>query len=795
MFGLIALRVGEKIRIHASAWLAHAALVGLLASAAPLLCANVLGATGSHSQTPSQLASAAAQFDRAQKQHAALEATPESRRTLAQYEDLVKAYRRVYLITPRSPEVPFALLSVGDLCVRMGDRFDPKYYQAAVDAYQFLLHEYPQSRYREDALFVIGQIQKNDLKDIPLAKKTFEEFLKLHPHSPRAKDVQIALAEMAAPRQPLRQSAQQSQDKQAPPTTKAVVPAKSTNAVPVSTPKQINTGEAFTESMEEPSGNKVADIREIKTWVTPDYTRIVISLDGPVKYQASRITNPERIFFDVSHARLAPGVKGSPIQVQGELLKGIRVGQYQANVARIVLEVAKIKDYSVFLLRDPYRMVVDVYAKADAKPGTLSSVMTAKNSPPAPAPVRNQANSTGNPAGRGSLGSNQDRSTAKQDIKSQTPVRDGAGNNPTNTDGLTKDDSQRKESARELAVDQALAKASVQRDANAALPTPPNSTGSTSSTISTRPIISAKNDASMPSGNGLTSSDSGMPAINTKSLRTTGAKISPPPVPTPTRDGQQSLTRALGLKIGKIVIDAGHGGHDTGTIGRKGLMEKDLCLDVALRLGKMIEERLPGAEIVYTRSDDTFVPLEERTAIANQAKADLFISIHANSSPDSNARGVETYYLNFSPSPGAMEVAARENATAQNNVHDLESMIQRIARNEKLEESRELAADIQDSLSTRLQRASHGIKNRGVRKAPFVVLIGANMPSILAEISFISNPADESALTKPDGRQRVAEGLYKGVEAYLQSTNSINSNQSKVSANGRPGVASTGNQR
>jgi N-acetylmuramoyl-L-alanine amidase len=299
----------------------------------------------------------------------------------------------------------------------------------------------------------------------------------------------------------------------------------------------------------------------------------------------------------------------------------------------------------------------------------------------------------------------------------------------------------------------------------------------------------------MPSGNGLANSNSSGPAINTKSLRTTGAKMPPAPFPSPTREGQQSLTRALGLKIGKIVIDPGHGGHDTGTVGRNGLMEKDLCLDVALRLGKMIENKLPGAEIVYTRSDDTFVPLEERTAIANDAKADLFISIHANSSPDASARGVETYYLNFSPSPEAMEVAARENATSQNNVHDLESMIQRIARNEKIEESRELAADIQDSLSKRLQRVSHNIKNRGVRKAPFVVLIGANMPSILAEISFISNPSDESSLTKPDGRERVAEGLYKGVETYLQATNSISSNQSKSSANGRPGVASSGNQR
>src|SRR5262249_54236735 len=184
-------------------------------------------------------------------------------------------------------------------------------------------------------------------------------------------------------------------------------------------------------------------------------------------------------------------------------------------------------------------------------------------------------------------------------------------------------------------------------------------------------------------------------------------------------------------------------GYDTGTIGPTGLMEKDLCLDVARRLGKIIQQRLPGAEVVYTREDDTFVPLENRTAIANQANADLFISIHANSSHDHKARGVETYYLNFSGSEDAMEVATRENALSQSSIHELQDLIKKIARNEKIEESRELAADVQDSLSKRLQRLTRTLKDRGVRKAPFVVLIGANMPSILSEISFLSNPADE----------------------------------------------------
>jgi N-acetylmuramoyl-L-alanine amidase len=236
----------------------------------------------------------------------------------------------------------------------------------------------------------------------------------------------------------------------------------------------------------------------------------------------------------------------------------------------------------------------------------------------------------------------------------------------------------------------------------------------------------------------------------------------------------------LGLKIGRIVIDAGHGGHDTGTIGPTGLMEKDLCLDVALRLGKIIQQRLPGADVVYTRSDDTFVPLEERTHIANEAKADLFISIHANSSHDHGARGIETYYLNLKGSPDAMEVASRENATAQESVHDLEDLVKKIARSEKIDESREFAADIQDSLAKRIQKQYKPVKDRGVRKAPFVVLIGADMPSILTEISFLSNPADEQLLKKPDHRQRVAEGLYQGVASYLQSLNSMTGNLPKL---------------
>ena len=240
----------------------------------------------------------------------------------------------------------------------------------------------------------------------------------------------------------------------------------------------------------------------------------------------------------------------------------------------------------------------------------------------------------------------------------------------------------------------------------------------------------------------------------------------------PTAAGDRSLIRALGLKIGKIVIDAGHGGHDTGTIGPNGLREKDLVLDVAKRLGRLLEARL-GAEVIYTRQDDTFVPLETRTAIANRERADLFISIHANSSRDEDARGVETYYLNFTSSAEALEVAARENAVSEKSIYELQDLVKKIALKEKIEESREFASDVQESLYGGLSLRSAGIRNRGVKKAPFIVLIGANMPSILAEISFVSNPTDERKLETAEHRQRIAESLYRGVAKYANGLSGV----------------------
>jgi N-acetylmuramoyl-L-alanine amidase len=242
---------------------------------------------------------------------------------------------------------------------------------------------------------------------------------------------------------------------------------------------------------------------------------------------------------------------------------------------------------------------------------------------------------------------------------------------------------------------------------------------------------------------------------------------SAPAAPTLNRSGGFSLSRQLGLRVSRVVIDPGHGGHDPGAK-TKGLTEADLVLDVALRLEQLLSKQ-DGFEVVLTRRVDTFVPLEERTAIANRAGADLFLSIHANASTNGSARGVETYFLNLTANPEAEAVAARENAASSRSMSQLPDIVKAIALNNKIHESRDFAAMVQTSLASQLQKTDRSVRNLGVKQAPFMVLLGATMPSVLAEISFITNRQDAAMLKTEKHRQRIAEALFAGVLRYQQS--------------------------
>lgn len=242
------------------------------------------------------------------------------------------------------------------------------------------------------------------------------------------------------------------------------------------------------------------------------------------------------------------------------------------------------------------------------------------------------------------------------------------------------------------------------------------------------------------------------------------------PAAKPGTTGSLTLMRALGLKVRRIVIDPGHGGSDTGAIGRDGSFEKDIVLDIGLRLRAAIQREMKDVEVIMTRDSDKFVPLDERTAIANARQADLFVSIHLNSSPAPQASGIETYFLSLEASKEELDVATRENALTTRNAGELQSLLQRIVTDTRINESREFAQHVQTSLVSGIGRVSPTASfNRGVKKAPFVVLLGANMPSVLAEVSFLSHPKDGEALRTTEFRQQIAESLFGGIKSYVDA--------------------------
>jgi N-acetylmuramoyl-L-alanine amidase len=264
------------------------------------------------------------------------------------------------------------------------------------------------------------------------------------------------------------------------------------------------------------------------------------------------------------------------------------------------------------------------------------------------------------------------------------------------------------------------------------------------------------------------------PAVSQPALPSepAGPKTLPPVAAAANSNGKFSLSRQLGLSVARVVIDAGHGGHDPGAHGN-GIDESELTLDVALRVQKLLEKQ-PGIEVVMTRDTDVFIPLEERTAIANREGADLFLSIHANASRNAQARGIETYFLNFAMNPEAEAVAARENATSGRAMHSLPDIVRAIALNNKINESRELAETVQRSMAKKLAARNRTLRDLGVKQAPFVVLIGAVMPSVLAEISFVTNKQDGTLLKTPAYRQQIAQALFDGIVNYQQSLKRIN---------------------
>jgi N-acetylmuramoyl-L-alanine amidase len=610
------------------------------------------------------------QYDKAERMREALNGRPAKERSRAEYQKVVNAYRRVYFGSPTAGKASLAVVGEAEVMVEMGRQFnDTKILRSAIHKYEFLRREYPGSSQRVDALFTIGEIYKEDLNDLDAAKDTFTEFLHRYPRSHQADDARTALSGIEEARK-----------------------AKEAPAKAAENKADDKKGDDKKDDSASDSDSKdLVRVTGIRYWSAPDYTRIAIDMEQDVKFDSQRIDGPDRVYFDLKDTKLASTLAGKTFDVNDGFLKQIRVGQFQSDCTRVVLDVDNLSDYDTFMLSNPTRLVIDVHGKQQTAKADTNKPATA----------------------------------AKEE---ETPTETAGNHGPKKIIVEADDDAP---PARTTTVAK-LEKPAPERSA----PVPRRSKSS----------ARGKRKATTPE-----------PEIHESQ---------------PTASGDRSLIRALGLKIGRIVIDPGHGGHDTGTIGPNGLEEKDLVLDVGKRLGKLLESRL-GADVVYTRSDDTFIPLETRTAIANQDQADLFVSIHANSSNDPDARGVETYYLNFTSAPDALEVAARENAVSSKSIHELQDLVKKIALKEKIEESKEFASDVQTALHSGLSTKGSNMRNRGVKKAPFIVLIGANMPSILAEISFVSNPTDERRLRTSAYRQKIAESLYRGISKYVSGLGGV----------------------
>ncbi len=351
------------------------------------------------------------------------------------------------------------------------------------------------------------------------------------------------------------------------------------------------------------------EVTGIRHWSSADSSSVVIDLQDQVQYEAHRLSNPERIYFDLHETRLAPDLFGKNLEIDDPLIQRVRVAQPIAGITRIVLETKGASNFSVSLEINPYRLVVEL-RKIGSKP------------------------------------------EARTRLNLFTPLQESA-------------------------------------------------------------------TAASPRARGL------MPEL-------------------------------------RIVLDAGHGGWDLGTVGRQGLMEKDLALDIVSRLGKLLERRL-GAEVIYTRKDDSYIALEKRTEIANLSQADLFLSVHANYSDYSSARGVETYYTNTYSSLKARSPEDEKADPVPQSVDWTNVDIR-----EKVHDSRRLAASVQHALYSTLAKKNPGLPNRGVKQAQYVVLTGTTMPAVLAEISFVSSPTDENNLQSSSYRQQVAEALYSGVADYAE---------------------------
>ncbi len=727
---------------------------------------------------------------------------------------VAKAFRKVYLTSPASSYCDDSLLVEAEMYRKAAARFASERRRAdALKTYRFLAREYPHSKLKPQALQAIAEIE---------GRAEPQHARNEPPVSPPPAPVADPAPKKVADLRP--------------------APAAETAAsgpIPVrhQAPRSRRGG--------------LRSVAGVRFWSHADSTRIVIDIDDVTRYRFERLSNPDRLFVDLSSARLGPKFSTSrttTLSVKDDRIGQIRVAQNRRKTVRVVFDLEQAVRPDFRWLPNPERLVIDLRSATD-----LPLFAEERSRDEAEAPGR----STGRapdpvPVERASAPSQVSDSPLVGESDVATPDSDTPTSPSTSSDAAkalhtvvpgtrpsvaSEEFSSRPPRPAERFVFEALPPALSASNHALASAAPPPVAAAPNSTPVAGGVSAAWDNASLqppPPPLERFEFNAPPPAASTPHRALSAARSPevagkadmeaarsflalarvatkrlmalppmeqpkpPPPAPEPetmarleplepaptlelaeppkpagtTSRGKRNLIRALGLKVGRVVIDAGHGGHDTGTIGKAGLREKDLVVDIGRRLGELIETNL-GADVIYTRTTDRSVSLKERTKLANDSEADLFISVHANSSRLRSIRGVETYYLSFTTNSWALGVASRENAAAQRSIHELETLLSKIALTEKIEESREFAIKVQKSLYGGLAKDTKGLRNRGIRKAPFMVLVGAKMPAVLAEVGFLSNPEDEKLLKSSAYRQKIANHLFEGVRGYSDTLSKV----------------------
>jgi N-acetylmuramoyl-L-alanine amidase len=556
-------------------------------------------------------------LNEADRRRAALAKSAKKRRYRHHWFRCLDKYKEIYTRYPESDQAAWALYhSAGLFTSLYAYSKTAKDLDEAIRLYRKVTQEYQDHSLADDAQYKIGEIYYQYKKD---KSQAYVELLKVEVQYPlgdmrgRAKEMLDALA--------------------------AALGEKGADS------------DAKREGIE---SSGLVGVKDIRHWSTPNYTRVVVDLEGPVKYAHHlikadpRYKKPRRLYFDLKNATVTSKID-RPRVIKDGLLQRARAGQHTQDTVRVVLDIESIGGYEVFHLYDPFRIVVDV------------SRVQKKG----------------------------DKKEAGQRARKQTAP-----------------------------AERILKKTAPKK------------------TALKKPVVR-------------------------KGIRKAGQL-----------EKKESLAKQLGLSVKRIVLDAGHGAHDPGCHHKKNIKEKNIVLSLARVLAGKIKKEI-GCEVFLTRKKDVFLSLEQRTAIANMKKADLFISLHVNAHKDRSISGLETYYLNMATDENAVMVAARENATSQKRLSDLQMILNSLMMNTKIHESSRLAHEIQKGMVSGLRKNYKGVKSLGVKQAPFYVLIGAQMPAVLIETGFLTNTTERKRLVSKRYRERLAKGICAGIKAYMKSIDDV----------------------